>query len=333
MALCGDPCVHAAIIGAIWIPPLTPLSYRGYPAEEEPIDQRSLRPMTLEECQERWCRRFLWFLKDHWRHKENYDAISPKTPDGWAWEFLRRNPEYRKEFLDSYLRQNANRSNELDRAGIGRFWPSPPIESEGTLPDQVDSDGIRFVGPMPMWSGERSLRDWQFAVENEEAARKWRLRGDYLNPDVVCHFAKFWKPFGHVHEVYPDDRHGRTKRTFVVDLEVSWERQKEYLDLQSVKAIEEVIAGISGRDGSLGSRNVRLSPRVFREQLRLLDARASGATYKEIADVFFPKPGPNEDPIGRIDRKLQKARERQRMYREILCAAVDDQGYIREDEV
>ncbi|AWC23646.1 hypothetical protein CO731_03118 [Aminobacter sp. MSH1] len=35
-----------------------------------------------------------------WRSSQAYDFISDVTPDALAWEFLRRNPAYQREFAD-----------------------------------------------------------------------------------------------------------------------------------------------------------------------------------------------------------------------------------------
>jgi len=35
-----------------------------------------------------------------WRSSQAYDFIGNVTPDGLAWEFLRRNPAYQREFAD-----------------------------------------------------------------------------------------------------------------------------------------------------------------------------------------------------------------------------------------
>ena len=36
--------------------------------------------------------------KKDWRNKAVYDYTNDLDLNGWAWEFLRRNPEYRKDW-------------------------------------------------------------------------------------------------------------------------------------------------------------------------------------------------------------------------------------------
>ena len=42
--------------------------------------------------------------------------------------------------------------------------------------------------------------------------------------------------------------------------------------------------------------------------LRVLDAVFDGASNKEIADVLWPDPGPDEDPVGRVMETRKQAR-------------------------
>ena len=42
-------------------------------------------------------------LTKDWRNEKNYDYMDNHTPELWAWEFLRRNPYYRKDWEDTLL--------------------------------------------------------------------------------------------------------------------------------------------------------------------------------------------------------------------------------------
>ena len=33
-----------------------------------------------------------------WRNEDDYERTKTLSAEGWAWEFLRRNPEYRKDY-------------------------------------------------------------------------------------------------------------------------------------------------------------------------------------------------------------------------------------------
>jgi len=50
-----------------------------------------------------------------WRSAADYADTSSLSVSGWAWEFLRRNPDYQAEV------QNAG-SSPLRRAAVGRRW-------------------------------------------------------------------------------------------------------------------------------------------------------------------------------------------------------------------
>jgi len=39
-------------------------------------------------------------LQRDWKRPEDYESLKDLKPDRWAWEFLRRNPDYRREYHD-----------------------------------------------------------------------------------------------------------------------------------------------------------------------------------------------------------------------------------------
>ena len=53
-----------------------------------------------------------------WRSAEAYDYVRDLDPADMAWEFLRRNPDYRQDF-DRMMREHPN--NERDAALLHRW--------------------------------------------------------------------------------------------------------------------------------------------------------------------------------------------------------------------
>lgn len=53
-----------------------------------------------------------------WRDAESYAYTRDLTPEGWAWEFLRRNPEYRAEY-DAHVSKRGERAADLDAVRWG----------------------------------------------------------------------------------------------------------------------------------------------------------------------------------------------------------------------
>ena len=53
-----------------------------------------------------------------WRNRSHYDYTASLSRQGWAWEFLRRNPDYRQDF-DRMMREHPN--NERDAALLHRW--------------------------------------------------------------------------------------------------------------------------------------------------------------------------------------------------------------------
>lgn len=64
----------------------------------------------------------------NWRSAEAYDYLSALTPEGLAWEFLRRNADYRTEY---------DRLQEEVASGIA---------TEAALADFARRWGLRFRG-------------------------------------------------------------------------------------------------------------------------------------------------------------------------------------------
>ena len=46
----------------------------------------------------------------HWRSKETYDYLDSLPPEGLAWEFLRRNENYQREYSTHKRRGNVDAS-------------------------------------------------------------------------------------------------------------------------------------------------------------------------------------------------------------------------------
>jgi len=66
-------------------------------------------------------------LKRDWRDENDYEFTKKLTPQGWAWEFLRRNPDYQKdwkELLKRYQHETKRNSvpDRIDVKGAATKW-------------------------------------------------------------------------------------------------------------------------------------------------------------------------------------------------------------------
>ena len=50
-------------------------------------------------------------IKRDWRNHKDYEFTKLLTSEGWAWEFLRRNPECKKEWEKALEKDKINREN------------------------------------------------------------------------------------------------------------------------------------------------------------------------------------------------------------------------------
>ena len=86
-----------------------------------------------------------------WRNPKDYEFTQSLNPHQWAWEFLRRNPEYRKDWhlaLEEYLRQYPRQVVRIRGPGFaihsGRSMEKWGITAY-TNPEQDNPREVRFL--------------------------------------------------------------------------------------------------------------------------------------------------------------------------------------------
>lgn len=225
------------------------------------------------------------FIRPNWRDPESYTQFLKPNLNNWiAWEFLRRNPEYQEDF-DQYRREVIEwceiHSNDYQAT-----------LSELDLPDC-------FVAMRACHEDSGQFDHW-----NELFERRWKLCTPVLTTDNCA-------PELFVINVYdrPDlfqDLHGGfcidgPNVLIPVDLSEPLEVLEKRLMWQVRRLRDDGI-----KRGSVIPRTARiLSPRIYIEQLRILDAYAVGATVQEIGAVLSP--GASNDPDSRQRDKRIKA--------------------------
>jgi hypothetical protein len=58
---------------------------------------------------------------DDWRHPEAYEALDDLPPAALAWEFLRRNPDYRADYNQFIEETAAGAEAEAEAPRFGRW--------------------------------------------------------------------------------------------------------------------------------------------------------------------------------------------------------------------
>lgn len=100
-----------------------------------------------------------------WRNASHYRFPEDLPDFRWAWEFLQRNPEYRKDWDAALSRFFSNTDEFEEVADLKGF-----LEAGGTL-----------VGAGELWKDDPKDPGFYLPVDEAE---KWRLSGGMLNPDT-----------------------------------------------------------------------------------------------------------------------------------------------------
>lgn len=197
-----------------------------------------------------------------WRDVNHY-RFARKLPDyRWAWEFLRRNPEYRKDW----------------NAAISRYLSSTgEFEKVADLKAFIEGGGA-LEGTGENWQDDPQDPGFYLPVDE---ADKWRLRGGLLNPDNddPTHLI-FSLEFGTVQFL--------RKGVPIVSRGPTFPIVEFNLHLPLKPQLESIVEPLKR-----ASRHLKIEPRRSKHHrklwplyLRLLDADLDERTPRQIADVL-----------------------------------------------
>lgn len=213
-----------------------------------------------------------------WRKKSDYNFPKKFPNYRWAWEFLRRNPEYRKDWTDAISRITARE---------GEFINFPRIEESAgsmTAVRQADPAHPDFCIPI-------------------RAKHRWGLLSGLLNPNTDEPRRLGFTGLGLIVIFAEEMRH----RVSPAGLRFPWAAFDLALPLKP--QIEAVRAALQEEQklSEFKPRIVRHHSKMWPHYLRLLDADLDGREPRQIADVL-------QHEIDGIDAKkiwdqLEKARE------------------------
>jgi hypothetical protein len=222
----------------------------------------------------------------NWRDLEDYSFTDDLPPWRWAWEFLRRNPEYQADFQDAIRRFNAREGEYAAEAEI--------LDAIG---DFIPTDG------------------WVKSVPSMQVHEKWLL-WFYLNPELDVPDNSPFVEFGNLY-LWEEGRRPLQDYEVLVRFDLrfpikpQWAFARERLGRRK---------RTKSTRGDFRQRVPRNQPKKWQLYLRLLDARAANASYVEIAAVLFGIDDRSQkDPVRKVDGPLRQARRMSRAgYREIL---------------
>jgi hypothetical protein len=202
------------------------------------------------------------FIRPDWRDPEAYkELLKPGHSNFTAWEFLRRNPDYQKDFA------------VFDAEWAGKWF---------------DDDCERFNECCALFEPKWGLLH-PVNTNGDEFSGEQFLSPEFDSPDR-------FKPVG------PGSRVDGPLVLMPFDLSKSL----AWLEFQFAYDVRRLIReGI--KQGTVIPRTSKvLSPRLYVEQLRILDAMAAGATVREIGDVLEPNAANAPDERQR-DKRIKAA--------------------------
>ena len=218
-----------------------------------------------------------------WRDPDDYAFTKDLKPWQWAWQFLRRNPDYRADFAVVLERFNA-REDDYSRRFSKRLAPGEEPES----------------------------------IPNAECRRKWFV-WYYLNPKIefptADPFVEFVDLYMSNTHLWPLEPHEAIVR---LDLELPITPQLKL----AKRVLERRQQALAGR-GEIEIRTPRNYRPKWQLYLRLLDGSQAGVPYGELASLLpAPRPSTDPNPEARVDAHLQQARRMARVgYRDLLLTS------------
>lgn len=231
-----------------------------------------------------------------WKNEKDYDYTKNHTPELWAWEFLRRNPDYIRDW-------------ELTLAA----WQNNKPKGVKTTWGQLFGSGCPTEIYQPETLSFNSARD------------KWGLYFDeIINPDVekpsVEYPYSLFYTYGYYYDAddlnfLPDLK--STEVLVAIDLAKPIQQQLEHF-----KAVLEEDKNDLVAHTDLNIPSVKNKPIYWKDYIRILDAVEANADIKEIASVIFPNKNntyPNYNGNKSItDSHAAAKRIRDENYRKIL---------------
>lgn len=224
----------------------------------------------------------------NWRDAGSYEFDPPLTREEWAWQFLRRNTEYRADY-----------------AWFIATWRA--LEADYGAP--LRRDFFRWRQDKRAWRAESEIAGCGTETcpgENEQVliecwmGAKWGFAKFPIDPEVsrpTPGLELDWRaqPM-EVAEALPDEESSLSpeKIALVFDLSLPLAPQ---LDLARIRLVARQRA--LEKTGRLPARTVRAASAMWTRWLRLLDGAADGASVQELARVL---------QIGDPDAELESAR-------------------------
>lgn len=233
----------------------------------------------------------------NWKNEAEYSFTENLSAEGWAWEFLRRNPNYR----DAYIEVNAILSRYEDEHGSDRkSWPreepafvfSPPKAPQEDIPAWrircgLEGDQLPKIVPVDQYHAhEWGLRNRMFNPEHgvEQGVR-------FLPPSEYPRLLRTWEEVEVYRELVETDEGAEVDKVIddkaLVAFDLTLPFKKQIARARGLLKKWQDALKTEGRLKTEFPKNYKDKWRVY---LRALDAHASGASKTEIAGTLWSMP-------------------------------------------
>lgn len=239
-----------------------------------------------------------------WRNAQDYEFTNQLTRDGWAWEFLRRNPEYVKEWDNALVKYQIDHGKYRDdllpkitallENGEGSVNLIPGYSKEVNADNLLDKER-RFL---LYYANQLLKKEVPSDISYKGARSKWGFCLDHLinpetdNPKTDPDIPLF-KSFRYIYSRNNINRLPDLKEEEVVivfDLSKRISPQLDYF-----KALLKEEQDDLKDSGKIKIRSGTNPLDTWTNHLRILDAKKENAANKEIAKIIFPK---HENTVG-----------------------------------
>ena len=222
-----------------------------------------------------------------WKDKSAYPNPKKTSGNQWAWEFLRRNPKYQKDYK---ILVEASKSGESlyqpNGYGFGKFAHEPtplPNENYDEYCIRMKKENIPSIHSKPL---------------SQYLSTKWKLDKliDPLKKTTKFSQSDFVREVGfgeHEVAIFPFLSENEIALSF--DLR----QPTKVLLSEAEKLLDDYRKDFKNKDNE--KRQYR---NLFSNYLRLLDAEGTGANKKMMGEEIFPKV-PNKYPERNMDQKVR----------------------------
>jgi len=233
--------------------------------------------------------------KPDWRKEEDYAYTEDLTGEGWAWEFLRRSPTYRKAYQEFQKAQ----SRLIEE--YGDEWRRDP-RARVEDPPRREGENLRsWYRRVDFLEGKVARRFWP----DQQAAEPFGLRGMYdpdigmeqdvkfLNGQLFPQYLFLEDDVDTVMDEYEPPRGEDSWRPPGDMRLVRWDRALVAFDLEL--SIEGQLQDLGKRLNTIrlerGFKKPRAPSKLTKSRtrhLRALDALEDGAKHSDVGKALFP---------------------------------------------